>query len=284
MNLLDFENLMNTFFLTVCNIPLLLFWGLTLFSDTEGQLANRAQNAPLLRYVDSMRTHGHRAARIDPLDLIHREEVAALIPERYGLTDENKEYNVNGILWTKRVGESEDVEEFWSLRRIREHLRSIYVGNIAYEVRNMSVKKETTKLNILQYMHSPSKTERLWFSHLLESQSLPSPQDTPLVQIDHEKKRRIHELLARSEVFDNFLQLKFPNLKRVRGSFMYCIISDISFSMDWKGENQCFLLLILCFLPLPKVCIRYILYDLPTLFFPSWCTTRHFGYASPWAT
>ena len=64
-------------------------------------------------------------------------------------------------------------------------------------------------------MHSPSKTERLWFSHLLESKSLPSPEDTPLLVIGQEKKRRIHELLARSEVFDNFLQLKFPNLKRV---------------------------------------------------------------------
>ena len=33
--------------------------------------------------------------------------------------------------------------------------------------------------------------------------------------MDEQKKKRIHELLARSEVFDNFLQLKFPNLKRV---------------------------------------------------------------------
>ncbi|OBZ67945.1 putative 2-oxoglutarate dehydrogenase E1 component DHKTD1, mitochondrial [Grifola frondosa] len=53
-----------------------------------------------------------------------------------------------------------------------------------------------------------SKTERLWFSHLLES-------DTPDV---HERslaeKSRIHALLARSETFDQFLQLKFPNLKR----------------------------------------------------------------------
>ena len=64
-------------------------------------------------------------------------------------------------------------------------------------------------------MHSPSKTERLWFSHLLESKSLLSSEDTPQLVINEEKKRRIHELLARSEVLDNFLQLKFPNLKRV---------------------------------------------------------------------
>jgi probable 2-oxoglutarate dehydrogenase E1 component DHKTD1 len=131
------------------------------------------------------------------LDLIHREEVAALSPERYGLTNPEQRFNVNGILWTKRVGEGSG-EEWWTLSEIRNHLKRVYVGNIAYE-----------------YMHSPFKSERLWFAHLLESQSLPSPVDTPLFQIDTDKKRRIHELLARSEVLDNFLQVKFPNLKRV---------------------------------------------------------------------
>ncbi|KAG6871746.1 hypothetical protein C0995_000516 [Termitomyces sp. Mi166 len=169
--------------------------------DTEEQLENRAQNAPLLRYVDSMRTHGHRAARIDPLDLIHREEVAALNPQRYGLADDSKKYDVNGILWTKPVNAPRggSVHEWWTLAEITRHLRNVYVGRIAYE-----------------YMHSPSKTERLWFSHLLESESLPSSgsKEAPITIPDANTKRRIHELLARSEVLDNFLQLKFPNLKR----------------------------------------------------------------------
>ncbi|KAG6816029.1 hypothetical protein H0H87_009275 [Tephrocybe sp. NHM501043] len=144
-----------------------------------------------------MRTHGHRAARIDPLDLIHREEVAALNPRRYGLIDDSKKYNVNGILWTKPLGGRNSTQEWWTLAEITRHLRSVYVGKIAYE-----------------YMHSPSKTERLWFSHLLESESLPSSEEQPITMIDAKAKRRIHELLARSEILDNFLQLKFPNLKR----------------------------------------------------------------------
>ena len=160
-------------------------------SDSEVQLKNRAENAPLLRYADSLRTHGHRAARIDPLDLLQREEVAALSPARYGLVDGAKQYNVNGILWAKPVGEDADTEDWWSLRDIEAHLRAVYVGRIAYE-----------------YMHSPSKTERLWFSHMLESQ-VPTQ-----AVLNARQKRRIHELLARSEVFDQFLQLKFPNLKR----------------------------------------------------------------------
>ena len=104
-------------------------------TDTEKQLINRDRNAPLLRYVDSMRTHGHRAARIDPLDLIAREEVVALNPVRYGLVDGERKYDVDGILWTKRVGEERnEKEDIWSLDEIEGHLRSVYIGNIGYEV------------------------------------------------------------------------------------------------------------------------------------------------------
>ncbi|KAJ7175983.1 thiamine diphosphate-binding protein [Mycena filopes] len=165
---------------------------------TPAQLQNRAENAALLRYVDSVRTHGHRAARIDPLDLIHREEVAALDPRRYGLVDEHKKYNVNGIVWTGPVGtetssQREDAEDWWTLEQVQKHLRSVYTSSIAYE-----------------YMHSPSKTERLWFSHTLESKQIASIANGLSVPL----KERIHGLLARSEVLDNFLHLKFPNLKR----------------------------------------------------------------------
>lgn len=105
--------------------------------DTPAQLKNRAENAALLRYVDSIRTHGHRAARIDPLDLIQREEVAALDAGRYGLdvVDNSKTYNVNGIVWTKPIDSSarEDAEEWWTLPQITEHLRALYTGPIGLD-------------------------------------------------------------------------------------------------------------------------------------------------------
>ena len=150
-----------------------------------------------MRYVDSLRLHGHRAARIDPLDILQREEVAAVDPTRYGLVDEAKEYDINGIVWTQPLGSSPDYglgdmdNSWWTLGDITRHLRSIYMGRVAYE-----------------YMHSPSKTERLWFSHFLESQTT-SERKAP-----RSAKKRIHSLLARSETLDNFLQAKFPNLKR----------------------------------------------------------------------
>lgn len=160
--------------------------------DTETQLKNREVNAPLLRYADSMRTHGHRAARIDPLDLLQREEVGALDPSRYGLVDRSKKYAINGIIWANTAGPNSTVSEEWTLDRITQHLRSVYVNRIAYE-----------------FMHSISKTERQWFSYMLESSGVaPTNSQSPA------QKKRLWELLTRSEVFDQFLQLKFPNLKR----------------------------------------------------------------------
>ncbi|KAF7984618.1 hypothetical protein HWV62_12831 [Athelia sp. TMB] len=161
---------------------------------TPAQLQNRVANAPLLRYADSLRTHGHRAARVDPLDILQREEVAALDPARYGLVDPDQKYDVNGIVWTQPIDSdfgAPPADGLWTLGDITRHLRAIYTGRVAYE-----------------YMHSPSKKERLWFSHLLESQT------TVARKHSAGEKKRIHSLLARSETFDNFLQLKFPNLKR----------------------------------------------------------------------
>lgn len=165
-----------------------------------------------------MRTHGHRAARIDPLDILHREEVAALDPARYGLTDPSQKFDVNGIVWTKPVGyqgANADTEQLWTLEEIVRHLRTVYVGPIAYE-----------------YMHSPSKSERLWFSHFLESRAVNSG------EVDEKKKRRIHELLARSEVLDHFLQLKFPNLKRygLEGGESMLPALDSLFSLAARGR------------------------------------------------
>lgn len=147
-------------------------------ADTPAQLENRAQNAALLRYVDSMRTHGHRAAHIDPLDLLQRTEVAALDPARYGLA-RGMRYPLDGIVWT-------DAEEA-TLEDVEAHMRAVYVGRVAFE-----------------FMHCPDKGERLWFARTLEA--------AQRERVDG--RERVWEQLARSEVFDHFMQAKFPNLKR----------------------------------------------------------------------
>jgi probable 2-oxoglutarate dehydrogenase E1 component DHKTD1 len=174
-----------------------------------------------------MRTHGHRAARIDPLDLLQREEVAALNHQRYGLTDPNQTYPIDGIVWTERVEGHEQampsVDEEWSLEKIVQHLRAVYVGNVAYE-----------------FMHSPSKTERLWFMRELESSGPGVAQGAASEDRRVQQKKRIHEILAQSETFDRFLQLKFPNLKRygLEGGESMLPAMDALFEGASKGKSQ----------------------------------------------
>ncbi|KZO95476.1 dehydrogenase E1 and transketolase domain-containing protein 1 [Calocera viscosa TUFC12733] len=166
---------------------------------TDHQLKNRTVNAALLRYADSVRLHGHRAASIDPLDLLERDPVAALDPERYGLVDKDQEYDVDGIVFG--LGEKE-AKGLVSLKEMEDWLRSVYVGKIAYE-----------------FMHSPSKATRLWFAKHLESQaSAPLPA---------EQKIRIAKLLSESEVFEHFLQTKFPSLKRYGGEGAESMIAGL---------------------------------------------------------
>ncbi|ORX36355.1 Thiamin diphosphate-binding protein [Kockovaella imperatae] len=181
----------------------------TLPDYTQEELDNRNANAPLLRYVEMFRKHGHRAARVDPLDLMNRDEVAALSSSRYGL-DSSTSYPLQGILHVPsssskpqspkeastagppRTESGEGTDVSWNLEKITEHLMRTYVDRIGYE-----------------YIHCPDKDERLWFSHHIEtnSSSFPSP-------LRAEQKKRIWELLSRSEQLDRFLGKKFPNLKR----------------------------------------------------------------------
>ena len=185
-------------------------------TDSEKQLQNRVENAPLLQYVEAFRTFGHAAAKIDPLELLHRERVPALDPGRYNLTDPNKEYNVNGIIWTKPVGSTEEQDEWWTLSKITQHLHTTYVGGLAYE-----------------FNHSHSHIEALWFAHYLESRKCEGSR----CELAPERRRRIHDLLSRSESFDHFMQAKFPNLKRygLEGGESLLPALDTLFSVAARG-------------------------------------------------
>ncbi|CAD6884806.1 unnamed protein product [Tilletia laevis] len=152
------------------------------------QLENRNVNAALLRYVDNVRRHGHRAAKIDPLDMMAREsEVAALDPSRYGLRPDEPMLT-EGIV--EMPADSVDKEGKAVVRSITTHLQRTYVSSVGYE-----------------FMHMNSKGARNWFMDLLERGAATRP-------IEKDCKRRIWELMARSECLDQFLQAKLPNVKR----------------------------------------------------------------------
>lgn len=56
-----------------------------------------------------------------------------------------------------------------------------------------------------------------WFSHHLETEASSFP-----AKLGKDQKKRIWELLARSEELDRFLGKKFPNLKRYGESLHAC--------------------------------------------------------------
>ena len=72
-----------------------------------------------------MRMHGHRAAKVDPLNLLQREEVAGLNPARYGLTDPDEEYMIDGIVWH----DHEPASSQWPLKQIVSHMSSLRWGH-----------------------------------------------------------------------------------------------------------------------------------------------------------
>lgn len=93
-----------------------------------------------------------------------------------------------------REAAGEGTDTSLPLGDIRAHLMGVYVDRIGYE-----------------FQHCPNKWERLWFAHHLETHATSPELEGPLTP---ERRKRLWELLARSEEFDRFMAKKFPNLKR----------------------------------------------------------------------
>lgn len=135
------------------------------------------------------RTHGHRVAQLDPLGLQRPTPVTALNPERYGLTDLEQVFDLQGIL---HVGASSDPTVARSqakLSTVLAHLHRTYCGRIAYE-----------------FNYIPNDAERRWFAHKVES--------FEKTKFTNEQRLRFFSLLAKSEEFDHFMAKKFPQVKR----------------------------------------------------------------------
>ena len=148
-----------------------------------GAQRNRIHNAPLLRYVEAYRLHGHKRARIDPLGLTPTPAVAELDPTQYGLHPDET-YDVSGIVdlpftSTHATGE-----------QIQRHLEATYCSSIAAE-----------------FSHLHSAAQRDFFASRLES-------ITPAASLSPADRRNIHSLLLQSATFDRFMSIKFPSTKR----------------------------------------------------------------------
>ncbi|KAJ1918378.1 hypothetical protein IWQ60_007513 [Tieghemiomyces parasiticus] len=156
---------------------------------TEAEIANRIQHSQLVRLVAAFRDHGHKAADLDPLGMAHHANVPELEPARYGLQDLGAVFPLLGIVHINRGPETTEPLAEASLETILDHLRQVYCAQIAFE-----------------FNHIPDSAERRWLAHMAESFHREPFQP--------DQKRRVFELLARSEVFDHFMQKKFGQVKR----------------------------------------------------------------------
>ncbi|KAJ3016184.1 hypothetical protein HKX48_004167 [Thoreauomyces humboldtii] len=173
---------------------------------SEAERGNRNDNANLVRLVHMYRLHGHKAAEVDPLGITHSEKIFQLDPARYGIADPKRTFPVDGIV---HVGEAADPAVSKSeapLEEIIAHLRKSYCGRIGYE-----------------FTHIENLSERKWFAQLVESYNYKKMEST--------EKKRIFELLSKSEVFDHFMAKKFPQVKRygLEGAESMMIVLDTLF-------------------------------------------------------
>lgn len=221
---------------------------------TPSALAHRAKSAALLRLVESYRKHGHRGARLDPLDLAQRADVPALDPQRYGLKMEAgfeiREEFRSAVLpdeWVGEEGETYDVkgilnfgegEQELTIEEIYAKLAKVYCDEVAYEVRFLSPPfcpdyVLTLLLPDEQFSHLTNLTERDFLENLLES-SYAAP-------LTDEEQLAHWELLAKSESFDRFLAKRFPSVKRYGlegGESMLTAIAEVLKQAQGEGVEE----------------------------------------------
>ncbi|KAJ1896049.1 hypothetical protein LPJ81_004829, partial [Coemansia sp. IMI 209127] len=111
---------------------------------TPEQLRNRQAHAALVCFVNAYRSIGHKSTDLDPLRMQKKATVPELDPARYGLTDENQTFNIDGILsisGASQPGETATMDE------IHKALKDTYSGHVAYE-----------------FEHIPDAAVRRWFA------------------------------------------------------------------------------------------------------------------------
>lgn len=159
------------------------------------------------------RSYGHLKADLDPLGIQKKPPVPELEPERYGLTNKDRKYNLTGIVHLGKKNDPSLPRESATIDQILAHLNKTYCGKLAFEFR-----------------HIPNVSERRWFSHMVESREQ--------YQLALEERRRIHELLSKSEVFDQFMTKRFPQVKRygLEGAESMLVALDNLFRMSSQAN------------------------------------------------
>ncbi|RUS74783.1 hypothetical protein EGW08_017450 [Elysia chlorotica] len=179
-------------------------------SYSSKELENRIQYSKIVQLVEAYRSHGHKTAHLDPLDLMKRGPVPELDMHLYGIqADSHKMVQTEGIFF------GSDTQEM-SVSDLVQKLQETYSGSIGAE-----------------FQHLQTQEERVWFAKQFESRiriSL-SPED----QVD------LAKLLLKCQAFDHFISTKFATVKRYGGeggeSMMACFEEVFRRSAQHGVEN-----------------------------------------------
>ncbi|MBV1910039.1 MAG: 2-oxoglutarate dehydrogenase E1 component [Kangiellaceae bacterium] len=149
-------------------------------SINEGGVSLQGAVAKL---INAYRTHGHKMASIDPLNLKKAGQISELTLESFGLSSRElqTEYDSDSLL----VGRSKV-----KLKEIVKTLQNIYCQSIAAE-----------------YMYIDNSDEREWMRQQIEARSGD-------YQLTPPEKRDLLDRLTAAEGIEKFLASKYPGVKR----------------------------------------------------------------------
>jgi 2-oxoglutarate decarboxylase len=145
----------------------------------DEQLLQAVQAATSL--IKAHRTHGHLAAKLDPLGS-EPEGDPALDPEPLGLTEEIMRQIPSKILRTYVPGAT--------LADALPHLRDTYCGTIAYEIE-----------------HIASHRQRMWLREKIESGAFRAP-------LSHDEKRKLLRRLTQVDSLERFMHKAYLGQKQ----------------------------------------------------------------------
>ncbi|MCI5050157.1 MAG: 2-oxoglutarate dehydrogenase E1 component [Rickettsiales bacterium] len=135
-----------------------------------------------LMMIHAYRVRGHLMADLDPLNMEPKEPHPELQPETYGFTeaDYDKEIVLNGVLGHEKA----------TLRQIVDILRQTYCAKIGVE-----------------FMHIQYPEQKQWLQQHVEGMA-----GKP--KLTSEEQKNILHWLIEVEAFEEFLQMKYPGMKR----------------------------------------------------------------------
>lgn len=169
--------------------------------DTEAAASDTAR---AIMMIHAYRVRGHLGAYLDPLGMEQKEQHPELNPQTYGFEaeDMDREVYLAGVLGRERA----------TIREILDVLRQTYCDRIGVE-----------------YMHIQFPEQKSWIQQRMEELA-----GKPV--LGKEEKKKILEGLIEVDAFEEFLQVKYPGMKRFSIQGGDAVIPGLTAVLDTASE------------------------------------------------